>query len=189
MNKKCSCCGIEYKTYHSTQKFCSYDCANKAKIKFNDIIEHNNFAEIIIDSKTYGKKLIKIDKDDIEKVKKYSWFVSQSKQGVFYVMTSSGAKRLHRYIMDCPKGLVIDHINHDTFDNRKRNLRICTVDENCKNTKWYKNNKTGEKYISFNKKGKSYIISRTVNKKSVYIGSAKTLKEAIEIRDRHLQVV
>ena len=91
--------------------------------------------------------------------------------------------------MCCPKGLVVDHINHDTYDNRKSNLKICTVDENCKNTKWYKNNKTGEKHIAFSKRDKSYIVSMTVNKKSVYVGSSKKVQEAAEMRNKQLQAV
>ena len=43
--------------------------------------------------------------------------------------------KLHRFITDCPVGMVVDHINHDTLDNRKSNLRICTNSENLQNLK------------------------------------------------------
>ncbi len=37
---------------------------------------------------------------------------------------------LHRAIMNPPSGLVVDHINGDTLDNRRGNLRICTQQMN-----------------------------------------------------------
>lgn len=37
---------------------------------------------------------------------------------------------LARLIMDPPEGLVIDHINGNTLDNRRENLRVCTIQQN-----------------------------------------------------------
>ena len=43
---------------------------------------------------------------------------------------------MHGLIMGVPKKpFVVDHINHDTLDNRRSNLRIVTYSENCKNRK------------------------------------------------------
>lgn len=37
---------------------------------------------------------------------------------------------LHRFVMNTPKGLVVDHLNFNGLDNRKKNLRNCTSGEN-----------------------------------------------------------
>lgn len=44
-----------------------------------------------------------------------------------------GVVRMHRLIIDAPNGIFVDHINRDTLDNRRRNLRLCTKGENGQN--------------------------------------------------------
>jgi hypothetical protein len=41
---------------------------------------------------------------------------------------------LHRDIMGNPEGFVVDHVNGNKLDNRKYNLRVCTVAENVRNS-------------------------------------------------------
>ena len=40
---------------------------------------------------------------------------------------------LHRIIVNAPKDMVVDHINGDSLDNRRCNLRICTHRQNMMN--------------------------------------------------------
>ena len=73
-----------------------------------------------------------IDPEDFEKVSGYRWFAIK-KRG--YVVAKKNSKRiwLHRLIMNPPQGLVVDHINGNPLDNRKSNLKICSIRENNKN--------------------------------------------------------
>jgi len=41
--------------------------------------------------------------------------------------------RIYRFIMDVPAKMVVDHINGDTLDNRRSNLRICSYSLNTRN--------------------------------------------------------
>ena len=43
--------------------------------------------------------------------------------------------RMHRVILDCAKGEIGDHRNHDTLDNRRTNLRKCSLTQNHQNRK------------------------------------------------------
>lgn len=83
-----------------------------------------------------------VDDEDYERVSKYKWCVSSDGY------THNGTVGLmHRFIMgiDDPN-LVVDHINHDTLDNRKKNLRVCTNQQNNFNSKPY--NKIGYKGVT-----------------------------------------
>ena len=72
----------------------------------------------------------------------HKWRVrSVSKSGMPYFATKIkiGYRKykdvqLHRMIMGEPKGKIIDHRSRNTLDNRKDNLRICTVLENNRNS-------------------------------------------------------
>ena len=89
--------------------------------------------ELKIQSKIYGEQIVLIDDEDYDKIKCYNWhLIKRRKDGGIYIQAHSKNKTIHfhRLIMNCPKGLYVDHINHDTLDNRKCNLRICTNSEN-----------------------------------------------------------
>jgi len=76
----------------------------------------------------------------------------------------------------------IDHINGIKDDNRWCNLREATTQQNGWNSKKPKNNTSGYKGISWNKKSKKWTVFIQVNKKNKYLGGYETKKEAIQIR-------
>lgn len=93
--------------------------------------------------------------------------------------------RMHRLITNAPKGMVVDHMNHDTLDNRKLNLRICSQRQNCQNRK----DKTSSKYPGVDwcntmKKWRSTIM---INGKSRIIGYFREEREAAKAYEATLR--
>lgn len=43
--------------------------------------------------------------------------------------------RLHRFLMDAPEGMDVDHIDHDGLHNCRSNLRVVEPDENKQNVR------------------------------------------------------
>jgi len=77
----------------------------------------------------------------------------------------------------------VDHINGNTLDNRKNNLRICSRTENSRNTKLSKNNSTGYKGVTYYKRDGKYVAKITVDRKRIHIGYFTTLIEAATAYD------
>lgn len=124
-----------------------------------------------------------IDKDDYEKIIAHRRHVKQITRNAVYFQTrySKNEKRkgrfiLHRLIMNAPKGVIVDHINGKTLDNRKQNLRLCSHSENVKNAGVNKNNRLGVKGVR--KLDNHYEARIQCNKKRLFIGCFMTLEEA-----------
>lgn len=81
-----------------------------------------------------------------------------------------------RLIMNTPKGMFTDHINGNTLDNRRCNLRVCTRTENGRNRKKHKNSKS--KYKGVYLEGRKWRVQIRVNKKLVNVGTFDSEIEA-----------
>jgi hypothetical protein len=82
-----------------------------------------------------------VDICDVHLMESRAWRVTQhkgrgQKEATPYVEThpkTTDTKRvyyLHRMILNAPDGLLVDHINGNTLDNRRCNLRLCTPTQN-----------------------------------------------------------
>lgn len=76
---------------------------------------------------------------------------------------------LHRYIMNPGADMVVDHINHNSLDNRIENLRVCTMGENSQNRRLYKNSKSGYKGVKWHAKN-GYWVAQVGSKPRFHIG-------------------
>ena len=149
------------------------------------IIDKGDYSVIIIRDKN-GNEIAqtKIDNEDVEKVGKCKWFID--KHGYIRTGAKNNNVYLHRYIMNCPDELVVDHINRDKTDNRKSNLRICEQKDNNCNRNTQSNNSLGIKNINWHKENNNY---RCVIKKDgkIYTKSSKDLEFLIQWRNEKLK--
>jgi hypothetical protein len=82
-----------------------------------------------------------VDDEDYEELARYKWHVHVRTHGPMArrlgKRDADGKQRsiyMHRQIMQAPLGMDVDHINHDTLDNRRSlNLRVCTRRQNLGN--------------------------------------------------------
>lgn len=75
-----------------------------------------------------------VDTKNLKEITKYKWRIGT---GNYIIGGADNNTRLHRYIMNCPDDMEIDHINNLTVDNREANLKIVNRKENCNNRRNY----------------------------------------------------
>lgn len=143
--------------------------------------------ELYINSKKHGVITAVIDDDDFELVNSFTWSVIRDKGTKnLYVMGHDKAInryktiQMHRIITNCPVDKVVDHINHNTLDNRKSNLRICERSDNCKNYMKPDKREYTSKYkgVSLKSKKHKFVAQISVNNKKIHIGYYDTEDKA-----------
>ena len=132
-------------------------------------------------------KIALVDDRDYEQLSQYKWY-AKNEGNTWYAVRGSkkldgkGKQkliRMHREIMNTQKGVMVDHRNGNGLDNRKENLRICTIQQNAYNrTRSQKNNKLGIKGVSWDKKLKKYKAGIKFNGKSIHLGYFNVLGDA-----------
>lgn len=85
---------------------------------------------------------------------------------------------MHREITKAEPGLVVDHIDHDTLNNTRANLRICTHQNNVIAHRLSRANKSGFTGVFFNKSRRKWDAQIKLDGKSIHLGRFKTPEEA-----------
>ena len=149
--------------------------SSKQKRGINIYNHATNKTILTIVSNKYGTKEFLIDVEDFEKIKLYHWGLRNYRNN-FYAYTHIGNYKylaLHRLIADAPENMFVDHIDHNTLNNCRDNLKICTNKEN-------QHNRAKLEGIKKTKWG--FQVQMRVNGKLKCFGTYKTYEKAKEIR-------
>lgn len=183
-------CGSTKSVYFNkkTKKFLcnahSRQVSRHGKIKNKNIKKSKNtfrFFDTYVEMDIYNNKgevfaIVLIDAEDYDNIKDYKWYLTKG-----YV-TNRKLGKLHRYLTNTPKHLVVDHINMNKLDNRKENLRVCKQQQNCFNKLEQKNNSSGHRGVTFNKRNNKWRARIGLNEKQIHLGYYDKLEDAIEAR-------
>lgn len=160
---------------------------NGKKYKGISNLKNKKYNEYDLDSKEYGigytsntNKPFLFDKEDYEKIYSYCWWENDS--GYLIATVHNGTNiRMHRLIMDEENPHVkIDHINHNTLDNRKCNLRCATNAQNAMNGTLRSTNTSGVTGVS--KKRNKWHARICVDYKEINLGFFDNFEDAVAVR-------
>lgn len=119
---------------------------------------------------------------DLEKVKNINrcWHINKNR----YVIIKYKGKeiKLQNFLMEPPVGFIVDHIDGDTLNNRRSNLRICKEIDNAKNKGIQINNTSGVKGVNWNCKLEQWQVRIGYNKKRIHLGYFNDFEEAVKVR-------
>ena len=165
---------------HTTSCGCyQKEVVSVAKRKSNSFIVDGKVATVY----TSNNEAFLVDSEDLERVLKICWVIDE--RGYCHGRDSQTGKYilLHRYIMKATNGAsVVDHINGNTRDNRKSNLRLCSKSQNNMNRNEiskYRSERVGVCWCKKKNKWRAYI---TVEAKSIHLGYFDKKEDAIQAR-------
>jgi hypothetical protein len=140
---------------------------------------------------TKGKFAI-VDKANFEELNKYRWHTLESQWGFYAVRMGRKAEGrqgeviwMHREIAGNPKGLVVDHGNGKSLDNRIENLRAATHGENnCNRGKCSTITTSKYKGVSWDKNRKKWQAGIRCNGRFIRLGYFDDEAEAARAYDK-----
>ena len=131
----------------------------------------------------HGREYLSLlDVEDLDFILSYSRWFAHPRKTDSYLINRKGEK-LHRILLNCPKGMVVDHINGNTLDNRRSNLRVCSQLENTQN-RTRRKSKFGH---GISKNGNSFSAEIMINNKRFRktfptLEQAKCYRKYLEIK-------
>lgn len=122
-----------------------------------------------------------VDDEDFDWLSGFNWHVLISQAKKQYAVTGHNTNSMARIIMRCPKGMVVDHIDGDSLNNQKYNLRICTPEQNSLNRKPRKSRIS--KYKGIQKVNDTWRVRIQFGNERLHIGYFKSDLEAAKAYD------
>lgn len=128
-----------------------------------------------------------VDDEDFEILNQYKWYALNSSNKIYaardiVVNRYKSTILLHRFLMNINDSKIhVDYKNGFSIDNTKQNLRLATNQQNMRNCKQNKGNKTGFRGVIWIQEKKKFRAGITINRKSYHLGYFLTAEEASKV--------
>lgn len=135
---------------------------------------------------TRGKFAL-VDDSDYERTRDISWHAKQDGYTWYAWATLKGVRRkvsLHRYLLNPPKSMVVDHIDGNGLNCTRDNMRVCTRSNNSRNSRKMKIATSVFKGVFWDKQRLKWVAEIQVNEKKKKIGRFDSEEEAARAYDK-----
>lgn len=138
-----------------------------------------------------GRAFALVSDCDYERVSQYNWSLDgngYAARNVTYYDATGKRRRykmlLHRFVMDAPPGVEVDHKFHNRLDCRRSELRFVTDQQNRANSRPMSTNRIGYKGVSLRPRDGKYVAYISAHNRRKFLGSFNTPQEAAKAYDR-----
>lgn len=120
-----------------------------------------------------------VDDVDYDSLSQYNWHVTKDRSGDFYAARKSFIKDGKQYTIPMARQILglergdkrkTDHRNHNTLDNQRSNIRICTNQQNGRNRKSNQNSSSQFKGVTWDKQHNKWRAQIKINGKTKNLG-------------------
>lgn len=130
-------------------------------------------------------KIALVDDEDYERINQYKWRARQHNNTNSFYAERNIVIQMASEVLNISSPNIADHINHNTLDNRKGELRIVTPQQNTYNRRPHKNSSSKYKGVAWYKKGKKWQSQIMWPKgKPIFLGYYKNEIEAAKRYDK-----
>lgn len=122
-------------------------------------------------------RFAQVDDEDFELINQYKWYLTGGNKyaGRWY---NNKTMYMHRELLNFPDQR-IDHIDRNSLNNQRNNLRICTGSQNCMNREKILQNRSSQyKGVHYYWKNQHWRAGICINYKKIHLGCFKTEIEA-----------
>lgn len=172
------------KHYTQILKYGEFKDSNKRGVfDDNEIRLFDTYAEI--DTYDQYGNLVEtfiLDTEDANKLNGRKWRTVYKLDKPYLFSGNQKSEKVYFHRLVLPTNIQVDHINGNTLDNRKINLRAVTIQENMKNLKKKSTNKSGIRGVSFSNRDKGYKCDFTDEKSRFYFKNFERLEQSVYIR-------
>lgn len=130
------------------------------------------------------RQYAQVDDEDFEKLNSFKWCAWWNPRAKCFVPVRIKNRRtiyLYRYLLNCPKGMEVDHIDGNPLNNQKSNLRICTHSQN--NYNRGKNKTSSNKFKGVREHGAGFMARLKYQGQTKYLGTFETPEDAARAYD------
>jgi hypothetical protein len=131
-----------------------------------------------------------VEPKDYYRLNNFHWCINVSRRNIYavrLVLTDNWQLkkvRMHREIMNAPDGLLVDHKNGKTLDNRRANLRLATHSQNmCNKPKTSTKSTSRFRGVYLDKRKGRWVAKIQINRKRIWLGYFDNEIDAVRVYD------
>lgn len=129
-----------------------------------------------------------VDDADFKAVSYFKWYALRGAKGVYAARRNVRGQYprillMHRYLLDAPEGIEVDHIDNDSLNNTRSNLRLATKSQNGASTRRFDSDGNVKRTRGVGFYRNKWTASIKVDGRSIYLGRYDTEVDAQHVYD------